>query len=81
MSNKKAGMDLNAGHLIWVDGYKRKLSRILDEDKYVLILMERPLSKRVPTVLEISEDEAKHAWSLIEEVEPQMTKEWFFEVL
>ena len=79
--DKKAGVNLSAGYLTWVDGHKRKLSRELDEDRYILILMENPMSNRVPSVLDISEGEARYAWTLIEEKEPQMTEEWFFQDL
>ena len=78
MKDKRAGMDLNAGRLMWTDGYEYKLSKILDTGTYVLVLMERPVSKRVPRVLEISEEEAKYAWTLIDEKEKQMTEDWFF---
>jgi hypothetical protein len=76
--NKQSGLNLSAGYLIWVDGYKYKLSKDLDTGKYLLILMERAMSKRMPRVLEITEEEAKTAWSLIDEKERQMTEDWFF---
>jgi hypothetical protein len=76
---KQAGMNLSAGYLVWSDGYKYKLSKDLDTGRYLLILMERSISKRMPRVLEISEEDARLAWTLIDEKENQMTKDWFFE--
>lgn len=78
MNKKIAGATLDAGTLTWVDGYRRHLQKRMPKEEFILVLAEKPVSSRVPFILEISFDEARHAWGLIDDPREQMTEEWFF---